>query len=168
MQWVRPVPPVPRPPDNSSVGCADGGSVTGALELPPLCLRTPNCQASGRQPFAANPEARLKSGEPLAMAYNTAAPMIAPTTCATTYGRTRPGGNRPPHVNCAVLAHTRGEARLRDLIKLVEVVSTTSGKRAGSLLHAPMPRPSHRRKNQRTPLYIQARERDGWFDRTRA
>jgi len=35
---------------------------------------------------------------------------------------------------CAVLAHTRGEARLRDLIKLVEVVSATGGKRANSLL----------------------------------
>jgi len=40
MQWVRPVPPALRPPDNSSVGCADGGSAIGALELPPLCLRT--------------------------------------------------------------------------------------------------------------------------------
>src|SRR6516162_9439836 len=39
MQWVRPVPPALRPPDNSSIGCADGGSATGALELPPLCLR---------------------------------------------------------------------------------------------------------------------------------
>ena len=36
---------------------------------------------------------------------------------------------------CAVLAHTRGEARLRDLIKLVEAVSATGGKRASSLLH---------------------------------
>ena len=36
---------------------------------------------------------------------------------------------------CAVLAHTRGEARLRDLIKLVEAVSATGGKRAGSPLH---------------------------------
>ena len=35
---------------------------------------------------------------------------------------------------CAVLAHTRGEARLRDLIKLVEVVSAIGGKLANSLL----------------------------------
>jgi hypothetical protein len=40
MQWVRSVPPGPfRPPDNSSIGCADGGSATGALELPPLFPR---------------------------------------------------------------------------------------------------------------------------------
>jgi hypothetical protein len=31
---------------------------------------------------------------------------------------------------CAVLAHTRGTARLRDLINLVEAVSAVSGKRA--------------------------------------
>jgi hypothetical protein len=36
---------------------------------------------------------------------------------------------------CAVLAHTRGEARLRDLITLVEAVSVMSGKRDGNLLH---------------------------------
>ena len=36
---------------------------------------------------------------------------------------------------CAVLAHARGEARLRDLIKLGEAVSTTGAKRACSLLH---------------------------------
>jgi hypothetical protein len=36
---------------------------------------------------------------------------------------------------CAVLAHARGEARLRDLIKLVEAVSATGGTRADSLLH---------------------------------
>ena len=34
-----PSPPALRPPDNSSIGCADGGSATGALELPPLYLR---------------------------------------------------------------------------------------------------------------------------------
>jgi hypothetical protein len=32
-------PPALCAPDNSSIGCADGGSATGALELPPLCLR---------------------------------------------------------------------------------------------------------------------------------
>jgi hypothetical protein len=36
---------------------------------------------------------------------------------------------------CAVLAHTRGEARLRDLINLVEAVSVMSAKRDGNLLH---------------------------------
>jgi hypothetical protein len=36
---------------------------------------------------------------------------------------------------CAVLAHTRGTARLRDLINLVEAVSAGSGKRAGEVLH---------------------------------
>ena len=36
---------------------------------------------------------------------------------------------------CAVLAHTRGAARLRDLIKLVEAVTAFSGKGAGELLH---------------------------------
>jgi hypothetical protein len=36
---------------------------------------------------------------------------------------------------CAVLAHTRGTARLRDLINLVETVSAVSGKRAGGVLH---------------------------------
>ena len=36
---------------------------------------------------------------------------------------------------CAVLAHTRGEARLRELINLVKTVSVISGKRDGSLLH---------------------------------
>jgi hypothetical protein len=36
---------------------------------------------------------------------------------------------------CALLAHTRGTARLRDLIHLVEEVSTLSGKRAGEPLH---------------------------------
>jgi hypothetical protein len=30
---------------------------------------------------------------------------------------------------CAVLAHTRGQARLRDLIKLIQAVSTIGGKR---------------------------------------
>ena len=30
---------------------------------------------------------------------------------------------------CAVLAHTRGTARLRDLINLVEAVTTASGER---------------------------------------
>jgi hypothetical protein len=30
---------------------------------------------------------------------------------------------------CAVLEHTRGAARLRDLVKLVEAVSATNGKR---------------------------------------
>jgi hypothetical protein len=35
---------------------------------------------------------------------------------------------------CAVLAHTRGTARLRDLIHLIEAV-TASGKRAGEVLH---------------------------------
>jgi hypothetical protein len=32
---------------------------------------------------------------------------------------------------CAVLAHTRGTARLRDLINLVEAVSAVGGKRVG-------------------------------------
>jgi hypothetical protein len=32
---------------------------------------------------------------------------------------------------CALLAHTRGTARLRDLIGLVEAVSAASGKRGG-------------------------------------
>jgi hypothetical protein len=36
---------------------------------------------------------------------------------------------------CAVLAHTRGAARLRDLIKLLETVSAVGGKRAGDPLH---------------------------------
>jgi hypothetical protein len=36
---------------------------------------------------------------------------------------------------CAVLAHTRGTARLRDLINLVEAVSAVGGKRVGELLH---------------------------------
>jgi hypothetical protein len=36
---------------------------------------------------------------------------------------------------CSVLAHTRGTARLRDLINLVEAVSAMSGKQAGELLH---------------------------------
>jgi hypothetical protein len=31
---------------------------------------------------------------------------------------------------CAVLAHTRGTSRLRDLINLLEAVSAASGKRA--------------------------------------
>jgi hypothetical protein len=31
---------------------------------------------------------------------------------------------------CAVLAHTRGEARLRELLKLLESVNATSGKPA--------------------------------------
>jgi hypothetical protein len=31
---------------------------------------------------------------------------------------------------CAVLAHTRGSGRLRDLINLVEAVNAVSGKRA--------------------------------------
>jgi hypothetical protein len=31
---------------------------------------------------------------------------------------------------CAVLAHTRGTGRLRDLINLVEAISAASGKRA--------------------------------------
>jgi hypothetical protein len=38
-------------------------------------------------------------------------------------------------VICAVLAHARGTARLRDLINLVEAVSAGSGKRAGEILH---------------------------------
>jgi hypothetical protein len=36
---------------------------------------------------------------------------------------------------CAVLAYTRGTARLRDLINLVEAVSAGSGMRAGEVLH---------------------------------
>jgi len=36
---------------------------------------------------------------------------------------------------CALLARTRGTARLRDLINLVEAVGAVSGKRAGELLH---------------------------------
>jgi hypothetical protein len=36
---------------------------------------------------------------------------------------------------CAVLAHTRGTARLRDLIKLIEAVNAIGGKRLGKLLH---------------------------------
>lgn len=36
---------------------------------------------------------------------------------------------------CAVMAHTRGTARLRDLIKLVEAVSAIDGKRPGKSLH---------------------------------
>ena len=36
---------------------------------------------------------------------------------------------------CAVLAHTRGAARLRDLINLVETVSAVGCKRDGDLLH---------------------------------
>jgi hypothetical protein len=36
---------------------------------------------------------------------------------------------------CAVLAHTRRTARLRDLIKLVEAVNAIGGKRSGELLH---------------------------------
>jgi hypothetical protein len=36
---------------------------------------------------------------------------------------------------CAVMAHTRGTARLLDLIKLVEAVSATRGKRPGKSLH---------------------------------
>jgi hypothetical protein len=36
---------------------------------------------------------------------------------------------------CALLAHARGTARLRDLINLVEAVSAVSGKRAGEVLH---------------------------------
>jgi hypothetical protein len=36
---------------------------------------------------------------------------------------------------CAVLAHTRGTARLLDLIKLVEAVNAIGGKRRGKLLH---------------------------------
>jgi hypothetical protein len=36
---------------------------------------------------------------------------------------------------CAVLAHARGNARLRDLIKLVEAVSAVGDKRAGDVLH---------------------------------
>ena len=34
---------------------------------------------------------------------------------------------------CAVLAHTRGTARLIDLIKLVEAVNAIGGKRRGKL-----------------------------------
>jgi hypothetical protein len=36
---------------------------------------------------------------------------------------------------CAVLAHARGEERLRDLIKLVEAVSAIGHKRADGPLH---------------------------------
>jgi len=36
---------------------------------------------------------------------------------------------------CAVVAHTRGTARLLDLIKLVEAVNAIGGKRLGKLLH---------------------------------
>jgi hypothetical protein len=36
---------------------------------------------------------------------------------------------------CAVLAHTRGTARLLDLIKLVEAVNVIGGKQRGKLLH---------------------------------
>lgn len=36
---------------------------------------------------------------------------------------------------CAVLAHTRGAARLLDLIKLVEAVNALGGKRLGKRLH---------------------------------
>jgi len=36
---------------------------------------------------------------------------------------------------CAVLAHTCGDARLRDLIKLVEAVSAVGGKRGARQLH---------------------------------
>jgi hypothetical protein len=36
---------------------------------------------------------------------------------------------------CAVLAHTRGETRLRDLISLIEKVNALSGKRTGELVH---------------------------------
>ncbi len=36
---------------------------------------------------------------------------------------------------CVLLEHTRGTARLRDLINLVETVSADSGKRTGELLH---------------------------------
>ncbi len=36
---------------------------------------------------------------------------------------------------CAVLAHTRGTARLIDLIKLVEAVNAIGGKRGGKALH---------------------------------
>ena len=36
---------------------------------------------------------------------------------------------------CAILAHTRGTARLLDLIKLVEAVSGIDGKRPDKVLH---------------------------------
>jgi hypothetical protein len=36
---------------------------------------------------------------------------------------------------CAVLARTRGTARLVDLIKLIEAVNAIGGKRRGKLLH---------------------------------
>ena len=36
---------------------------------------------------------------------------------------------------CAVMAHTRGKARLLDLIKLVEAVSAIDSKRPGKSLH---------------------------------
>jgi hypothetical protein len=36
---------------------------------------------------------------------------------------------------CAVLAHTRGTARLLDLIKLLEAVNAFGGKRPDKLLH---------------------------------
>jgi hypothetical protein len=42
--------------------------------------------------------------------------------------------NGSVHTVCAVLAHTRGTARLRDLITLVEAVHAIGGKRAGELL----------------------------------
>ncbi len=36
---------------------------------------------------------------------------------------------------CAIMAHTRGTARLLDLIKLVEAVSAIDGKRPDKSLH---------------------------------
>jgi hypothetical protein len=36
---------------------------------------------------------------------------------------------------CAVLAHTRGTGRLRDLIELIEAVNAIGGKRRGKPLH---------------------------------
>jgi hypothetical protein len=36
---------------------------------------------------------------------------------------------------CAVLAHTRGTARLLDLIKLIEAVNAVGGERPDKLLH---------------------------------
>ncbi len=36
---------------------------------------------------------------------------------------------------CAVLAHTRGTGRLRDLIELIEAVNAIDGRRCGKPLH---------------------------------
>jgi hypothetical protein len=36
---------------------------------------------------------------------------------------------------CALLAHTRGRARLLDLIKLIQAVNAIDSKRSGKLLH---------------------------------